>query len=90
MKKMIAVLKSKYIMRQNLVQVFENLKALNKKIAIYSDYGNLSERLCAVGFNLELQKKLLNGIFSSEDFGCLKPVKRGFLVVFEPFEQPKP
>lgn len=83
MKKMIAVLKSKYTMRQNLVQVFENLKALNKKIAIYSDYGNLSERLSAVGFNLELQKKLLNGIFSSEDFGCLKPVKRGFVVVAE-------
>ena len=80
MVKMILVLTKKYHKRPDVEKVINILKSKNIKVAIYSDYGMLKERLCAIGLNNDFISSI-DGIFSSEDFGCLKPAKRGFLEV---------
>lgn len=80
MVKMILVLTKKYHKRPDVEKVINILKSKNIKVAIYSDYGMLKERLCAIGLNNDFISSI-DGFFSSEDFGCLKPAKRGFLEV---------
>lgn len=80
--KMILVLERKYKKRDNILELFKKLKEKNIKIVIYSDYRMLNERLKAVKFTDE-ELSLIDGLYSSEDFGCLKPAKKGFLALAE-------
>ena len=80
MKKMILVLSKKYTKRDGILQMVKSLKSKDIKLVIYSDYGMLKERLEAVNFTSE-ELSYFDHILSSEDFGCLKPAKKGFLQV---------
>ena len=81
MKKMISVLEKKYTKRDTAEDLFKNLKSKKIKIAIYSDYGMLKERLLAIGFSEDFLHQYVDFMVSSEEFGCLKPAKKGFLEV---------
>ena len=80
MKKMVLVLSKKYTKRDGILQMVKSLKSKDIKLVIYSDYGMLKERLEAVNFTAE-ELSYFDHILSSEDFGCLKPAKKGFLQV---------
>ena len=80
MKKMILVLSKKYTKRDGVLQMVKSLNSKDIKLVIYSDYGMLKERLEAVNFTSE-ELSYFDAILSSEDFGCLKPAKKGFLQV---------
>lgn len=86
MLKMIQVLERKYTKRNSVEVLFRFLKSKNIKIAIYSDYGMLKERLLAVDFDEKFLSENVDLILSSEDFGCLKPAKKGFLEVVKKLE----
>lgn len=58
-------------------EVFEILKNKNIKTAIFSDHTNMNGRLEAIG----LSANICDSIYSSEDFGALKPAKRPFLSI---------
>lgn len=81
MKKMISVLEKKYTKRDSAEDLFKTLKSNKIKIAIYSDYGMLKERLLAIGFSEDFLHQYVDFMISSEEFGCLKPAKKGFLEV---------
>lgn len=80
MKKMILVLSKKYKKRDSILELVKSLKSKDIKLVIYSDYGMLKERLEAIQFTSD-ELSYFDAIFSSEDFGCLKPAKKGFLQV---------
>ncbi len=72
--------KKRFHARQNVEKVFAALFENGAKIAIFSDYKNVRERMLAIGIS-EKSMELCAGFFSAPEFGCLKPSPRGFLQV---------
>lgn len=78
---MCKVLKKYYKAYDGVNEVFEILKSKNIKTAILSDHTDMVGRLEAIG----LSSNLCESIYSSEDFGALKPAQRPFLSIAKDF-----
>lgn len=72
--------KKRFHARSNVDEVFSALCEAGLKIAIFSDYKNVRERMHAIGIREETMV-LCAGFYSAPEFGCLKPSPRGFLQV---------
>lgn len=75
-----ALKKKRFRARPNVEKIFSSLCESGAKIAIFSDYKNVRERMLAIGIP-EKSMELCAGFFSAPEFGCLKPAPRGFLQV---------
>ena len=75
-----ALKKKRFRARTNVEKVFSVLCESGAKIAIFSDYKNVRERMLEIGIS-EKSIELCAGFFSAPEFGCLKPAPRGFLQV---------
>ena len=80
MPRMIRVLKKHYQLRPGVRELFRHYNAPNAmKIAVYSDYPMLKERLEALGFDSHPNIPL----YGPESFGAQKPAVRPFLRIAE-------
>lgn len=77
LKKMINLLEKKYSARKSVQEIFKKLKSQNIKLAVFSDYPFVKERMEAVG----LQVDDVDIIQSSEELGGLKPAKESFEII---------
>ncbi|GHU55617.1 hypothetical protein FACS189442_3410 [Spirochaetia bacterium] len=77
MPRMCRVLKKLFRLRPGCVELFEEL-ARSKQFAVYSDYPQTTERLKALGLNLDTHL-----LFGPENFGAQKPAPRPFLAIAE-------
>ena len=75
-----ALKKKAFKARPKILEVFRALVSEGKKIALYSDYSAISERSLSCGISQEALD-LCQGIYSSDNFGCLKPAPRAFLKI---------
>ena len=74
------VLRKKYSARSQANEVIETLNKNNVKIAIFSDYPDVEQKMK----DIKLSQKTIdsvNGIYSAQDFGSLKPAPRPFLQI---------
>ncbi|MDR2868512.1 MAG: HAD family phosphatase [Bacteroidales bacterium] len=71
-------LKKYYTARVGVENLFDSLTQSNIKIAVFSDYSAVAERMSAVGLNCQNKNIAL---FSAEEFGALKPAPRPFLEI---------
>lgn len=77
---MVKLLRKKYTARPHLVELFNSLEKKGIKLAVFSDYGFVKERLDALGIPQNmLSKELQSHIYNAEDLGGLKPTKDPFL-----------
>ena len=67
----------KYSARESVQEIFKKLKSQNIKLAVFSDYPFVKERMEAVG----LQVDDVDIIQSSEELGGLKPAKESFEII---------
>ncbi len=70
----------KFRARPKTRELFQALHDRGIKIALYSDYAMIPERAAACGIQSDTLS-LCQGIYSSDDFGCLKPAPRAFLQI---------
>jgi HAD superfamily hydrolase (TIGR01549 family) len=68
-------LKKYYNARIGVENMFENLIKSNIKIAVFSDYSVVAERMNAIGLSTT------QNLFNAEEFGALKPSPRPFLEI---------
>ena len=74
------VLRKKYSARSQANEVIETLNKNNVKIAIFSDYPDVEQKMK----DIKLSQKTIDsvdGIYSAQDFGSLKPAPRPFLQI---------
>ena len=83
MPRMIRVLEKHYRPRRGLVEFFNNLENPKNtlKVAVYSDYPYLKERMEAIGLPSSDKIKL----YDPESFGAQKPAQRPFLQIAKNF-----
>lgn len=74
---MVRVLKLHYRAREGMQKLLESLRERNVKIAVFSDYPLVAERLSAIG----LQESSFDVVISSVEMGGFKPSSRLFLNV---------
>ena len=79
------LLKRYYSKRQKLAEVFEELHKRGIKIAVFSDYPRVRQRIRALDFSDETISQI-SGIYSAEDFGSQKPAVRPFLEIAQHLE----
>ena len=79
---MVEVLKKKYSVRPAVDEVFKKLTERGIKFSILSDYPLLKDRMAAIGLDSN-SVSLAHGLFSSGEFGCVKPAPRPFLEIAE-------
>lgn len=79
MKAMLSVLEKYYDFRPNTKEIFQKLKNMNIKTAIFSDYGIVFQRIQAIG----LEKSISDYVFSAEELGGLKPSAEPFIKIAE-------
>lgn len=77
LKKMTNILKKKYSARNQVQEIFKKLKSQNIKLAVFSDYPLVKERMEAIN----LQVSDIDVIESSENLGGLKPAKESFEII---------
>lgn len=77
---MCLLLKRHYSQRPQLERVFDRLHQRGLKIAIFSDYPRVRQRIRALDFS-DKTLSTISGIFSAEDFGSQKPAPRPFLEI---------
>jgi len=84
MPRMIRVLKKHYHPRRGLLDFVQKLEnpANNLKVAVYSDYPYLKERMAAIGIPDSDKIKL----YDPETFGAQKPAPRPFLQIAKNFD----
>lgn len=83
-KHMVRVLKRHYKAREGVQKLLEILHEKNVKIAVFSDYPLVSERLSAIG----LDASCFDKVISSAEIGGFKPSPRLFQNVAEMLEVP--
>jgi HAD superfamily hydrolase (TIGR01549 family) len=76
----IKILKKSYQAREGAEKVFEILTKSKIKIAVFSDYPVVAERMTAIGLKSPNDNILL---YSAEEFGALKPCSRPFFEIAE-------
>lgn len=74
------LLKRYYSQRPQLAEVFARLHQQKIKIAVFSDYPRVHQRIRALDFSDETMSTI-SGIFSAQDFGSQKPAPRPFLEI---------
>jgi len=74
------LLKRYYPPRPRLKEVFQAIHDKGVKIAIFSDYPRVKQRIKALDF-LPETIELISGSYSAEDFGSQKPAERPFLEI---------
>ena len=74
---MIKVLKKHYKLRPWVSELLPALKEKGIKVAVYSDYGCIDERLATLGF----QKEWADVVADAPKMGGLKPCKESLLAV---------
>ena len=74
-----------YSCRPRLAEVFSELHKKGIKIAVFSDYPRVKQRIRALDFSDETISQI-SGIYSAEDFGSQKPAIRPFLEIAEHLE----
>lgn len=74
------LLKRYYSQRPQLAEVFARLHQQKIKIAVFSDYPRVHQRIRALDFSDETMTTI-SGIFSAQDFGSQKPAPRPFLEI---------
>ena len=79
--KMIFLLKKKYHARNGVQELFALLKKKNIKIAVFSDYPFVKERMEAI--NIDFSS--VDFVHSSEELGGLKPAKESFMKIAQEF-----
>lgn len=79
------LLKRYYSKRPELAEVFEELHKRGIKIAVFSDYPRVRQRIRALDFSDETISQI-SGIYSAEDFGSQKPAIRPFLEIAQHLE----
>lgn len=84
-KQMVRVLRRNYRLRDSVEEVIIKLAALGVKVAVFSDYPNVAERLEALGMKPSVIR-LLAGTYCAQQYGCLKPAVRPFLSIAKDFE----
>ncbi|MDR0828639.1 MAG: HAD family hydrolase [Prevotellaceae bacterium] len=67
-----------YNARNGAEKIFEILAKKNIKVAVFSDYAAVAERMSAIGLSTETRN-----LFNAEEFGALKPSVRPFLEIAE-------
>lgn len=77
MPSMLKVLKKYYKQRQWVAPLMQELRAQGIKTAVYSDYGNLPERLAALG----IDANLFDLLAEAPSMGGLKPCKESLMTV---------
>ena len=77
---MCSLLKRYYSQRPQLAEVFARLHQQKIKIAVFSDYPRVHQRIRALDFSDETMTTI-SGIFSAQDFGSQKPAPRPFLEI---------
>lgn len=78
-KQMVKVLRESYSARELSQEVFQKLRERGKKVAIFSDYEAVGERMKAIG----LDPGLVDFCFSAGELGGLKPASIPFLKIAE-------
>lgn len=71
---MVRVLKRHYKARQGVQKLLDSLRKKSVKLAVFSDYPLVAERLSAIGLN----QASFDHVFSSADIGGFKPSQRLF------------
>lgn len=74
------LLKRYYSQRPQLAEVFARLQQQDIKIAVFSDYPRVRQRIRALDFSDETMSAV-SGIYSAQDFGSQKPAPRPFLEI---------
>lgn len=74
------LLKKYYSARPQLTEVFQMLHSKGIKIAVFSDYPRVKQRVRALDFSDEAMESI-SGIYSAEDFGSQKPALRPFMEI---------
>ena len=74
-----------YSCRPRLAEVFSELHKKGIKIAVFSDYPRVKQRIRALDFSDETISQI-SGIYSAEDFGSQKPAIRPFLEIAKQLE----
>lgn len=74
------LLKRYYSQRPQLEEVFTHLQQKGIKIAVFSDYPRVRQRIRALDFS-DKTMATISGIYSAEDFGSQKPAPRPFLEI---------
>ena len=75
-----AVLRRFYSPRDGLESFLKELVSQGIKLAVFSDYPAVKERLKALGFSNKAMS-LLSGTYCAQQFGCLKPAARPFICI---------
>ena len=70
-----------YNARPNIKPLLRALKQNKKKIAVFSDYPFVNERLAAIGLEEETKDGTIDTPVSAEELGGLKPAKEPFLKI---------
>ncbi|HCS87920.1 MAG TPA: hypothetical protein DIW30_05845 [Bacteroidales bacterium] len=78
---MVAVLQRCYTADDFLLSQLPLWRAVGKRLAVYSDYGEVEAKLRAVG----IAPSLFDGLFSAPSLGGLKPASEGLLAVLRHF-----
>lgn len=81
------VLRARCSARDGAGELLLSLSGAGIKTAVLSDYGLVDVRMDAIGLGGEVLSSL-SGIFSSQDFACLKPSPRAFLKTAETMQVP--
>ena len=76
-KTMLKVLKRSYKIRDGLKEFIARLRNKGIEMVVLSDYPFVKEWMLAVGMDQELVS-FFSRIYSTQEFGCLKPAKRAF------------
>jgi len=79
-KTMLKVLERNYKIRDGLKEFIARLRNKGIEMVVLSDYPFVKERMLAVGMDEELVSWFTR-IYSTQEFGCLKPAKRAFLEI---------
>ena len=74
---MVKILKKHYCAYEGVEQIFKGLRRDNIKIAVFSDYSFVSQKMEAIG----LDTSLVDIIQNAEDCGGLKPASKPFLAL---------
>lgn len=75
-----ALRKKRYAAHCGIKECFYVLTEKGIKIAMYSDYPLVEERMGAIGIDAETIG-MISAIYTSETLGCLKPAPRAFLQI---------
>lgn len=76
---MVRVLKHHYRARPRVTELVARLQAMDLRVAVFSDYGTVSDKLRAIG----LDPSLFDQVFDALALGGLKPSARSFRRVAE-------